>query len=177
MIPSYFDSDVLHPDRLSEESGALDRLFVRIVCDLFKSDYPVLSYHPGGGADGAVDLWHDAYARRSVFECKQIGKEIKQQHWEAARDRWRKVYRLLAENLPLGPDRCRGPYRVWFSRSPCIVKYVYAVSCPVFPIHHKDELRQEIKGAFESNGWRPIRTLSRPKKCCRRGLRVSTAPA
>ncbi|MDO8340845.1 MAG: hypothetical protein Q7T59_02645, partial [Candidatus Woesebacteria bacterium] len=125
-------------------------MFVRIVCDLFKSDYPALSYHPGGGADGAVDLWHDAYARRCVFECKQIGKEIKQQHWEAARDRWRKVFRLLGENLPLGPDRCRGPYRVWFSRSPCIVKYIYAVSCPVFPIHHKDELRQEIKGAFES---------------------------
>lgn len=127
----------------------LDRLFVRIVYDLFKGDYPSLTYHPGGGADGAVDLWNDVDARRCVFECKQIGKEIKQQHWEAARDRWRAVSRLLAKNL-LAPDRCREPYRIWFSRSPCITKYVYVASCSIFPIHHKDELQQEIKGAFES---------------------------
>ena len=150
MIPAHFGQVALHPDRLSEDGGSLDKLFVRLVYDLFASDCPTLTYHDRGGKDGAIDLWFDASSQRLVFECKQIGNDIKPQPWEAARARWRKVRSNLDKNLPQGVDVCDGPYRTWFSDSPRIVKYSFVVSCPIFPLVHKDDLRQEIEGAFEA---------------------------
>lgn len=148
MIPANFKTEELHPERLTEEGGALEKLFVRLVFDLYVSDYPSLSFHSGGGKDGAIDLWADSAGHRVVIECKQIGHEIKQQGWEAAVSRWREVRRLLEKWLPLGVDKCHAPYKAWFQLDPKIVKYVFVASCPIFPVHHKDELRIEIKAAF-----------------------------
>lgn len=149
-IPGSFQDAVLHPDRLAEDGGALDKVFVRLVYDLFVGDYLSLSYHPGGGKDGAIDLWADANNCRTVFECKQIGHAIKQQSWEAARNRWRSVRKHLEDNLPRGVEKCHAPYRVWFSKRPAIAKYFFVVSCPIFPVSHKDSLEAEIRVTFES---------------------------
>jgi hypothetical protein len=94
MIPALFGTDALHRDRLAEDGGALDKLFVRLIFDLFVSDYPTLAYHAGGGQDGAIDLWSDVDASRFVFECKQIGTGIKQQPWEVAKETLKKVQTL-----------------------------------------------------------------------------------
>jgi len=149
-VPTNFQSAALQPDRLAEDDGALDKLFVRLVYDLYAADYPSLTYHTGGGKDGAIDLWADTGRRRAVFECKQIGHGIKQQCWEAARDRWRSVRKHLEDNLPRGAENCHGPYRVWFSNVPTIASYFFVVSCPISPVSHKDELRAEIAATFES---------------------------
>lgn len=149
-IPSNFQSALLQPDRLVEDDGALDKLFVRLVYDLFASDYPSLTYHPDGGKDGAIDLWVDRGGHRTVFECKQIGHGIKQQCWEAARDRWRTVRKRLLDNLPLGAEKCHSPYRTWFSSGPQIASYFFVASCPIFPVSHKDDLQKEIAATFAS---------------------------
>ena len=154
MIPAYLGVDVLHPDRVREDNGSLDKLFVRLVCDLLKDDFATLSYHDGGGKDGAIDLWCDTDTQRHVFECKQIGNDIKQQPWEAAVARWKKVRGNLDKNLPRGLDDCHGPYRTWFCLTPRIVTYTFVVSCPIFPLVHKDELRQEIKASFDALSFR-----------------------
>lgn len=148
MFPSYFGADVLHPDRLAEDEGALDKLFVRMVFDLYVGDYPTLSNDPGGGKDGAIDLWNDTDCKRTAFECKKIGHGIKQMPWKEARTRWHTVRDRLVENLPKGAEKCHGPYRAWFSRDPHIAKYLFVVSCPIFPVSHKDDLRREIKATF-----------------------------
>lgn len=149
MLPTRFAIDLLHPDRVSEDGGRLDKLFVRLTYELFNRDHPELSYRDGGGKDGAIDLWSDASAERHVFECKQIGVERKQQPWEAAQRAWRQVRDNLKKNFPLGQSGCHAPYLPWFSKSPQITQYTYVVSCSV-PLSRQDELRHEIKSDFEA---------------------------
>jgi hypothetical protein len=150
MIPTSFSSDVLHPDRVNEDDGSLDKLFVRLVYDLFIGEYTALSYHDGGGKDGAIDLWSDVGNERHIFECKQFGIGKKGQPWEAAQSSWKKVQKNLEKNLLRGHDGCQSQYRPWFNNSPCIVRYTFIVSCTINPSPDRlDELRRNIKSTFE----------------------------
>lgn len=151
MIPVDFSIDLIHPDRVRESEGALDKIFVRLVYDLLKAEHPTLCYPNGGGKDGAIDLWSDVGTERHVFECKQIGVGRKQPPWKAAQSEWCKVRDNLQKNLQQGMEGCHSPYRPWFSNCPCVVRYTYIVSCSIAPpLDRMDELRQEIKGVFEA---------------------------
>ena len=149
MIPASFSKELLHPDRLSEYDDDLSKLFVRLVYELFIDEYPTLSYHDGGGKDGAIDLWRDADNERHVFECKQFGTGRKQQAWESSLSSWKKVQKNFEKNLP--HESCQSQYRPWFSdHQPRIVRYTFIVSCAIIPAPDRlDELRHEIKSAFE----------------------------
>lgn len=150
MTPASFTMDLLHPDRVSEDDGSLDKLFVRLVYDLFKGGNPTLSYHDGGGKDGAIDLWNDVGNERHVFECKQFGAGRKGLAWEAAQNSWKNVRKNLEKNLTRGQDECQPQYRPWFNSSPRIVRYTFIVSCTINPSPDRlDELRGNIKSAFE----------------------------
>ncbi len=150
MTPASFTSDLLHPDRINEDDGSLDKLFVRLVYDLFRDVHPALSYHDGGGKDGAIDLWNDAGNERHVFECKQFGVGKKGLVWEAAQSSWKKVQKNLEKNLLRGHDGCQSQYRPWFNSNPRIVRYTFIVSCTINPSPDRlDELRKNIKSAFE----------------------------
>lgn len=150
MIPASFAKELLHPDRVSEDDGSLDKLFVRLVYDLFNAEYPALSYHDGGGKDGAIDLWNDASNERHVFECKQFGLGKKGLAWEAAQSSWKRVQKNLEKNLLRGNAGCQSQYRPWFNNSPRIVRYTFIVSCTINPSPDRlDELRSNIKSAFE----------------------------
>ncbi|MEO8331435.1 MAG: hypothetical protein ABI479_03315 [Gallionella sp.] len=149
MIPASFSKELLHSDRLSENNDDLGKLFVRLVYELFKDEYHTLSYHDGGGKDGAIDLWSDASNERHVFECKQFGTGRKQQAWESSLSSWKKVQKNLEKNLLRGP--CQSQYRPWYSdHQPRIVRYTFIVSCAIAPAPDRmDELRHIIKSAFE----------------------------
>ncbi len=150
MIPTSFTRDLLHPDRVSEDDGSLDKLFVRLVYDLFQGEYRALSYHDGGGKDGAIDLWNDVGNERHVFECKRFGVGKKGLAWEAAQSSWKRVQKNLENNLLRGHAGCQSQYRPWFNSSPRIVRYTFIVSCTINPSPDRlDELRSNIKSAFE----------------------------
>lgn len=150
MTPASFTMDSLHPDRVSEDDGSLDKLFVRLVYDLFQGEYRALSYHDGGGKDGAIDLWNDVGNERHVFECKQFGVGKKGLAWEAAQSSWKRVQKNLEKNLLRGHVGCQSQYRPWLNSSPRIVRYTFIVSCAINPSPDRlDELRKNIKSAFE----------------------------
>lgn len=150
MTPASFTMDSLHTDRVSEDDGSLDKLFVRLIYDLFQGEYRALSYHDGGGKDGAIDLWNDDGNERHVFECKYFGIGRKGLAWEAAQNSWKNVRKNLEKNLLRGPAGCQSQYRPWFNNSPRIVRYTFIVSCTINPSPDRlDELRKNIKSAFE----------------------------
>lgn len=150
MTPASFTMDSLHPDRVSEDNGALDKLFVRLVYDLFQGECRALSYHDGGGKDGAIDLCDDVGNERHVFECKQFGVGKKGLAWEAAQNSWKNVRKNLEKNLLRGHAGCQSQYRPWFNSSPRIVRYTFIVSCTINPSPDRlDELRKNIESAFE----------------------------
>lgn len=149
MFSNRFARELLHPDRVSEDEGRLEKLFVRIVHEIFRSEFPNLSYRDGGGKDGAIDLWSDKNGERHVFECKQIG-DRKQSPFESARSEWHKVYGNLERNLPRGLDGgCQPQYGPWFDLHPRISHYSFLVSCSM-PLHEKDKLRHKIETDFKT---------------------------
>lgn len=126
------------PARAAMKPGAA---FAEFAADILGLHYDDIRIEQTGGTDGAIDASRDTDKGRCVFEFKDIGQD----GLEAARHRWKEVFKTLKNNLLANAPRLV-QYQPWYEIGAArITHYVFCVSSNLPNRGRDDALRKIIE--------------------------------
>ena len=147
-----FDLTLLTEEHKTPDGGDA---FEKLAFDLLRCKPAYASLRPPASkaatADGAIDFEQVVDGRRTVVECKKIGKD----GFDAARDRWQAVLRKLRHNLEPGDTPRLSQFECWYDQEIPIIEYAFCVSSELENSASRDRLKKRIVAGFEELSSRP----------------------